>query len=289
MKISDLITSDNLDQLRNVGISDPLFEIRVLASYAINRDLSFVLINHDYVLSDSESATFFEYFKRRKQREPAAYIVGSKEFYGLGFKVNSSVLIPRPETEQLVELVLDEVRSRRREGVDRVIEIGVGSGCGIISLAHTLKEHKEIENISFVGIDISNEALSVAEENARRLLGDLKINFFQSDIIDRELYLSLNSKDVIFSNPPYVESVAKLEKDLDYEPSTALYSGADGLDLIRRMIEILKIKIQSGVILLLEFGIAQVQLLSDYVSNQGLKVVFYNDLSGRIRFAKITS
>lgn len=160
--------------------------------------------------------------KKLKKHEPIQYIVGDTEFYGLPFKVNKNTLIPRPETEELVEWIIEDSVSEKRTDYN-ILDIGTGSGCIAITLA------KELPNATVSALDYSYEALQVAEENAK--LNNVSVRFFQKDILKTG---TLSQQyDVIVSNPPYVRELEKLKmKDnvLKFEPASALFvSNADPL------------------------------------------------------------
>lgn len=166
-------------------------------------------------LSPSELDKFQEALARLQQQEPIQYILGETEFFGLSFKVNRSVLIPRPETEELVEWILEDRKQENQQPL-RILDIGTGSGCIAISLA------RHLPMAEVTAMDVSEEALAVAKENAER--NGLKLNFLQMDILQTE---SLGqSFDLIVSNPPYVRELEKEQMSpnvLENEPGLALW------------------------------------------------------------------
>lgn len=168
----------------------------------------------DERLSESELLSFIRVAKKLKQFEPIQYILGETEFYGLNFRVNKAVLIPRPETEELVDWIL---KSHKGQGF-HVLDIGTGSGCIPISLK------KNLNQAQVSAVDISPEALEVAKKNAQLNEGD--VEFYQLDIRDEQVWQKLGQYDIIVSNPPYVleSEKAEMEKNvLDYEPELALF------------------------------------------------------------------
>ncbi|WP_400079438.1 peptide chain release factor N(5)-glutamine methyltransferase [Winogradskyella sp. R77965] len=175
----------------------------------------------EFTITKPETDTFFKVLEGLIQQKPIQYILGETEFYGLPFKVNENVLIPRPETEELVDLILRSVTSRVIEKPLRIIDIGTGSGCIAISLA------KNLTNAKVYALDVSKQALEVAKENAKR--NDIVIEFIEGDILNESCHSALDAEssfDIIVSNPPYVRALEKLEMKpnvLDNEPHLALF------------------------------------------------------------------
>lgn len=201
----------------------PLSDIYLLLIHALRKTKEFLFTYPHNVLSAHELAKWEDNKKRRMQGEPVSYITGEKEFYSLLFKVNHETLIPRPETELLV----DEIIKREPESL---LDIGTGAG----NIAVSVKYH--LANCSIVAIDINEGALKVAWENAERILGKHDIRFIQSDFFNN---LSREKFDIIISNPPYImsKSIKKLQPEIrDYEPGQALDGGADGLDAYKVII-----------------------------------------------------
>lgn len=194
-----------------------------------------------------------------KQGVPVQYLIGEEQFYGRSFFVNESVLIPRPETEELVQLMLKKIDNRFAN--KRTIDcVDVGTGSGIIAITLALEEQKT----EVTAIDLSAEALTVAKKNAERLQAT-NVSFVQGDLFDPVMATGQRF-DVIVSNPPYIESeeVAKLDIGVrDYEPLSALDGGADGYDFYRRMIHSLRKVIREQAIVGFEVGVGQ----SDTVAN----------------------
>jgi release factor glutamine methyltransferase len=174
----------------------------------------------EFTLTKSETETFFNVLNDLKKQKPIQYIIGETEFYGLTFKLNKDVLIPRPETEELVDWIIRDHSSRKNK-VLHVLDIGTGSGCIAISLA------KNIPNTKVFAVDISKGALKIAQANAE--LHDVNIQYIEANILNRNCWVNKfqNLKfDIIVSNPPYVRELEKLEikpNVLDNEPHTALF------------------------------------------------------------------
>ncbi|MBM3249337.1 MAG: peptide chain release factor N(5)-glutamine methyltransferase [Candidatus Omnitrophica bacterium] len=192
--------------------------------------------------------------KRRIKHEPIQYILGTAHFFGLGFKVDRRCLIPRQETEILVETALKYAAKSPRQKVTslKILDIGTGSGCIAVCLA------KLIPNSEVTAIDISSEALRLAESNARLNNVEQKIAFFQSDLFT-EYGLRNTDYDCIISNPPYVasEEIKNLQPETSYEPRIALDGGGDGLDFYRRIIRDAPSFLRQRGFLLFEIGIGQ--------------------------------
>lgn len=215
---------------------------------------------------------------RRARHEPVQYITGAREFYGRPFVVTPAVLIPRPETEHLVEaaLAIRPVPSRIRPF--RILDIGTGSG--ILAITLTL----ELPRATVTATDISAPALAVARQNARALGAADRIRFAVSD-----LFAAIDSQrfDCIVSNPPYVATTEVLEPQVrDYEPATALYAGDDGLALYRRLMPEAFAHLEPGGHLLLEIGHGQREALHHLLAHTGFDAIrFIDDLQSIPRVA----
>ena len=176
-------------------------------------------IQPQFTLKQKETNAFFEVMEELKNQKPIQYILGETEFYGLKFEVNQNVLIPRPETEELVDWIIKSNKSRLEPL--KILDIGTGSGCIAVSLA------KYLRNAQVYALDISSEVLQVAKGNAK--INGTKITFINADILDMKSYQSVfkeNKFDIIVSNPPYVRQSEQIEMKpnvLDYEPHLALF------------------------------------------------------------------
>jgi release factor glutamine methyltransferase len=221
----------------------------------------------DRELTVGQESGYREAIARRARQEPVQYITGVQEFYGRPFAVTPAVLIPRPETEHLVEAVL-----ALRPAPRRILDIGTGSGILAITLA------LEVPNASLTATDISSEALAVAQQNARALGAAERIRLRESD-----LFASLRKGDrfdCIVSNPPYVATSEVLEPQVrDYEPVTALYAGDDGLAVYRRLIPESLAHLEPGGDLLLEIGYGQRDAIAKLLITSDLtEIQFIEDL-----------
>ena len=219
----------------------------ILLSKIIKKDRSQLLLSLDNKIDEIQKKAFFKYINRRKKNEPIAYITGFKEFWKNSFRVNKDVLIPRPDTETLVEQVLNEIDIMSKK---TILDVGTGSGCIILSL---LNERKKCKG---VGIDISKNAIKLAKYNAKIQHIKNRVKFFNSDIDN----FYLGKYDLIISNPPYIKhhKINGLEKDIkNHEPKVAINGGIDGYDKIRLIIKKSSILIKKRGKLFLELGINQ--------------------------------
>jgi release factor glutamine methyltransferase len=216
---------------------------------------------------------------RLKTGEPIQYILGHAEFYGLTFKVNPSVLIPRPETEELVEWVLNSVGSLEL-AVGRILDIGTGSGCIAISLK------KNLPGFSVSAMDISTDALKTAQENAG--LNDVEINFIQADILNRKSEIQNPKSEIIVSNPPYVTPDDKKQMHqnvTDFEPHTALFVPEnDPLIFYKAIADFATENLEKGGLLFFEINENYGEQLVDLLSHKSFKnIELRKDMSGKDR------
>jgi len=224
-------------------------EIELLFTQVLNCQRLDLYLNPKRSLGKKNSLFIASALKRRFYFEPLPYILGKTEFMGLEFKVNKDVFIPRQETEILVEVAINIVRSSQFI-VRSILELGTGSGCIAISLA------KFFKNINIVATDISSSALKVACQNA--YLNNVKINFLKSDLFSHDKLRTINF-ELIVANPPYIptEEIEKLSPEISYEPRIALDGGSDGLDFYRRISQEAPLYLKKGGLLILEMGFNQ--------------------------------
>ena len=247
MKISEILK--NATQiLEQSEIAEPRREANSLLIFALKKDQTFLIAHHDYELSNEESIKFESFLQRRANREPLQYIRGEQEFYGLDFTLTPDVLIPRPETEIVVENAIEMLKMSDNP---RFCEIGVGSGCISISILH------EVATASAVGADISAKALKIAKINAERhqVLGRFELKI--SDVFDN---LTDEKFDLIVSNPPYIprKDIENLQPEVrDFEPLNALTDGKNGLSIIEKIITDAPNFLKPNGILIMEIGFNQ--------------------------------
>ena len=231
-------------------------------------------------LTDSDINKIDSFINRRLNYEPLSYIINKKEFYGFDFYVDSNVLIPRPETEELIDLVLDYTKDK-----DNISVCDIGSGSGNIPV--TLKKLflEKNKNIDITAIEISEGAFQVIKKNALNILGDEKlINIINADALS---FIPENKFDIIVSNAPYVPLRDKdlLQKDLEFEPQNALYSGYDGLDFYKSFLSIIEKYLNDNGAFFFEIGYDQGEALINICNSLDIKnVSVKKDLSGKDRF-----
>jgi release factor glutamine methyltransferase len=282
--------------LVKAGIENASLDASLLLAEVLNISRSSLMAAASRPLAEESLLTFNGLIKRRLAGECLAYIVGRKEFYGLEFSVNPSVLVPRPDTETLVEITLRELGIRSEElGIGsqslRVLDLCTGSGAIAIALKHEMPE------LEVCAIDISAEALEVAKANADRLLPAGAINFYLGDLfaafkqgseIDVSTQSGLQTPTflIITSNPPYVPTaaIAGLSPEVRMEPPLALDGGDDGLAVIKRIISRAPQFLCPGGSLLLEADPRQIHSIAALLQQAGfINIQTYNDLSGKER------
>jgi release factor glutamine methyltransferase len=264
-------------KLRQAGVPEARREAGSLMAYALDRDRTFVLAHADDMISVDEASRFREAVEARMGGKPLQYITGRQEFYGLEFEVNPDVLIPRPETELLIENALKLLDGFSTEPF--ICDVGTGSGCLAITL---LRELRQFPNSRAVAIDISPGALVVAKRNAAQHSVSARIEFVLSDC-----FAELRSGDqfhLIVSNPPYVSETAieGLQREVrDFEPRLALTAGADGLTVVRRLlVEAVKF-LKPGGYLLFEIGFDQGEKVQALIDRKVWTLLdIYPDLQG---------
>ncbi len=224
----------------------PKLDAELLLRHVLARDRAWILAHPEAELTPQQIQRYEELLARRAEHEPIQYILGEQEFFGLPLTVTPAVLIPRPETEHLIEAVLARLPHDRPV---RIADVGTGSGAIALALASRLP----LARID--ALDLSPEALAVAEANAQALRLAQNVRFLQSDLlasVRNELY------DCIVSNPPYVASWEVLEGQVTlWEPHTALFAGADGLDVYRTLLPQASAQLVPGGLLAVEFGAGQ--------------------------------
>lgn len=233
------------------GVESPRLDAEVLLSHILGKDRLYLYVHFEQPLEDSELAAFRAAVLRRAKREPVAYIIGQKEFMGHLFSVSPAVLVPRPDTEILVEAVLEKLRVLP-QGKLRLLDIGTGSGAIIISLL------KELPEAVGVAVDLSPEALAVAKENAVRLGVADRLEFRLGDLLQP---VAGEVFDYIISNPPYIpeSDMLTLAAEVKCEPLMALVAGQDGLDCYRRLLAEGRENLNAAGGIALEVGIDQAE------------------------------
>ncbi|MDR2775098.1 MAG: peptide chain release factor N(5)-glutamine methyltransferase [Tannerella sp.] len=259
--------------------------IRVIFSYICNLSYNQQILCKDKQIPENEKKQIYAILDRLKKHEPVQYIIGETEFYSFPMKVNPSVLIPRPETEELVDLIIKSPQIKQYSDVSgiKILDIGTGSGCIAIALA------RHIPSAEVTAVDISEQALQTARTNAR--LNKTDIRFLQSDILDTDQAASLISGafDIIVSNPPYVrnsEQYAMSTNVLDYEPHGALFvPDTDPLRFYRAIIVLAQKKLTPEGMIYFEINPACDALITEMLyNNRFINTEIIRDLSGKNRF-----
>lgn len=250
-------------------------DAELLMAHAGQVTRSDMLLRH---MSDTEPTAFATLVERRIGHEPIAYIIGEAEFFGRGFTVNPAVLIPRSDSEVLVEAAL---KSSPDKG--RVLDMGTGSGALLLTL---LAEKAGLEG---VGVDASFDAVQVATQNARRIGVLGRANLAQRDWNEANWAADLGQFDLVICNPPYVESDAILDPDVrEFEPASALFAGLEGLDDYRTIIPQLgNLLTQTGVSIL-EIGRDQAESVTQIAAQSGFDAQLYRDLADRPRALRLS-
>jgi release factor glutamine methyltransferase len=282
MKISTALEKARLE-LSSKGVSNVKLDSLILLSYALSSSKEYIIFNPDAAIDLEKQNLFFDLVSRRSNREPISHITNKREFFGKEFFVNKDVLDPRPDSESLIELAIENF-SDKSEKLN-ILEVGVGSGCLIITIL------KNYPLAKAVGIDISHKALEICRKNAAIHQTQDRLELLQSNIFND---LQKNNKfDLIVSNPPYIASkeIADLEPEVRiYEPIIALDGGLDGLDFYRKIASNSEPFLKRNGKIVIEIGFGQKNDIEKIFLENGFKLTdSKTDLSGIVRalfFAK---
>lgn len=260
------------DDFRARGIENPRLDAELIVAFALGIDRTRVIIDAQRPLDPSELANLRELVKRRRAHEPVAYLRGEREFYGLRFRVDRRVLIPRPDTEVLVDVAL--ARTKDVSLSMRMLDLCTGSGCVAIAAA------KQRPTSKVLAADVSEDALAVARANAHRL-GAYNVAFVRSD-----LFADVRGKfDVVTANPPYIPTseIDALQADIrEFEPRIALDGGADGLAIVRRIVDAAPSHLAPGGVLAIEIGMGEAARTVELFEERGFEDVRADRDYGRI-------
>lgn len=247
-------------------------EATVILEFVMQKDRNWILINQNTELSKEEEGRVNEILDQRKNNIPLQYILGKTYFMGLEFKVNENVLIPQPDTEILVEQVLNN-----SNGKETILDLCTGSGCIAISLK------KQLINCEITASDISEKALEMAMINAK--INNVKINFKKSNLFEN----FVDKFDIIVSNPPYIATdiISTLSKEVQHEPFLALDGGKDGLDFYRRIIKLSRDYLKENGKIFLEIGYDQAEEVRKiFEKNKYKNIKIIKDYGGNDRVVK---
>ena len=259
MNIKELLNrTDNF--LSERGIESSRLDAEVLLADLLDMERINLYVKYDYPLKNSELEEYRERVKQRAQRIPVAYITGKKEFMSLEFELSRDVLIPRPETEILVEKVLDYCEENELDS-PQIIDVGTGSGAIAVSLAHYLPEAK------VVGADLSAAAVQTARSNAEKFELEERLSIVRSNLLEEFIKRDISGIDIVVSNPPYISEaeMEKLPPEVKSEPRSALAAGEEGLDFYEKLIPQSEKVLKKGGKLFLEIGSSQ---------GEGVKAIF---------------
>jgi release factor glutamine methyltransferase len=261
MNIENTI-NEGINILKQNKIHNPQLDSEILLSNSIKRDKKHIILNPKELLNEEQLNKFNSLIERRKKGEPIAYLINKKEFWKDEFFVNRDVLIPRPDTELIIEQIL-KIYSKSKQL--QVLDIGTGSGCILLS---TLKERP---NFYGTGIDISKKSINVSKFNAKQLNLITRVKFYNSSVDN----FKIGKYDLIVSNPPYIElfNLKYLEKDVvNFEPKLALSGGLDGFSKIRKVINKARTLIKKNGKFILEIGFNQKNKVKKILKEEGFYV-----------------
>ena len=260
-------------ELKKNKISSAILDSELLLSKVIKKDREFILLNLDKKLEQSDQKSFKDLIIKRSKGKPLAYLTGVKSFWNYDFKVNDKVLIPRPDSEIIIEQVLDIYKNKNNLNF---LEVGIGSGCISLSI---LKEKK---SFLATGIDLSQDCIKISRLNANKLGVENRIKLLKSDVDN----LIFRKYDLVVSNPPYIKKfdLNKLDREVkNYEPNLALDGGLEGLSVIRKVIKKTSELIKIGGKLILEIGydqrepVKKMLINNNFYINRILKDLAKND------------
>jgi len=278
MNVREALANGSAD-LKSAGIESSSLDASLLLAHVLNTTRTALMAKGTDALTCDALAAFRALIERRLNGECAAYILGRKEFMGLEFLVNKSVLVPRPETETLVETAINIINKRKTADFNCVLDLCTGSGAIAVSIKNKMPQ------LEVCVADICAQALETAKTNAARLLPDTVIHFYQGDLY--EALPPASQFSVIVSNPPYIpsEEIKTLAAEVQNEPRIALDGGHTGLEIIKRIIESAPDYLLKGGTLLLETaGTKQTEKIAVLLENRGFRNInTYKDLSGQER------
>jgi release factor glutamine methyltransferase len=270
------VLQNTADFFARKGIDSPRLNIEHLLADALGKRRIDLYLEFDRTLSENELAPLREKVRRRAEGEPLQYLLGSWDFFGRAFRTDPRALIPRPETEVLVEIVLKVIRAKLSSRT-RLLDVGTGSGVLAITFA------LECPNLQIVGSDVSPSALNLARENAERQRLNGRIEWVESDLLSSVA----GPFDFLAANLPYIPTaeLPKLAPEVKRDPQLALDGGPDGLAVIRRLLQEAPKVLRDGAFVILEVGFDQAGRVADLLTAQKLRdISVENDYQGVRRF-----
>lgn len=270
------ILQTGINILKNAGIENANLDARAFLRHVLGKDSIYLDIHKDDIVDDKIIDLYMSYIQRRSNDEPFAYIINSKEFMSLNFYVNENVLIPRPDTEILVEYIIEYCKNSNSD--INIVDLCTGSGAIAVSLANY------IPNCTVTAVDISKSALKIARKNADNHNVTKHISFGKFDVLND--ISSLGKFDIIVSNPPYISKCDILTLDTtvkNYEPILALDGGDDGLMFYRNIVKHAPKMLNNGGIIALEIGYDQAEAVTELLKSDFKDIKVIKDYSGNNR------
>ncbi len=261
------------EYLKKHNVENPRLNAEHLMAHALGRKRIELYLDFDRQLTETELGPLRELVKRRSEGEPLQHLLGTVEFCGLNFLCDKRALVPRPETEQLVELVESQIVNREL----RIVDVGTGSGVIALSLAAKFPEAK------ILAVDVSNDALALAQENASRLNLTGRVRFLKSRLLENVE----GALDLIVANLPYVSTQDRhtLSREVLRDPEIALFAGAQGVELVHELIADAPSRLRPGGMLALEIGLGQSEALLSALAEKNYRdICSKNDYNGVTRF-----
>jgi release factor glutamine methyltransferase len=261
MNIQSAVT-EGTNILKNRSIPSAKLDSEILMAKALDKKREYIILNNDEIIKEQNLEYFKKLVQERATRKPIAYLLNKKYFWNSEFYVNKNTLIPRPDTEIILEQIL---KFTKNKNYLNILDIGVGSGCILLSV---LKERK---NFYGTGIDISRNSLDICKMNAKKLLLERRVKFFKSDV-DK---FAIGKYDLIVSNPPYIKTgdLKYLESDvIKFEPKLALDGGLDGLSVIRKVIKKSSELLKKNGKFILEIDFDQKNKVIKLLNNKGFYI-----------------
>lgn len=294
MKIGELLKS-GIKELKKEKINTARIDCEMILSEILRKDKSFLYIHPEKKLTAKQAVFFEKQISKRIKGWPIAYLIKYKEFYGLKFKVNKHTLVPRPETEILIDSAFNFLFDFKNNKKINVYDIGTGSGCIILSFANRLKQNiNSFCNFKFIGIDISPKALETAKLNAQKLKLKKDIKFIKGDLLSPIKKFNNNEIHVFLANLPYLTKNQIINSSsIKKEPKMALDGGIKGIKYYRKLIQQIKKLYKNNFIFwaIFEIDPKQAKTLKNIIQSEFgyINLNFIKDYSGKIRFLKFSN